>query len=117
MSFLSELFSAGVWGRKPPSAPKWNKWVHRNLSDNHCMECLMLDGCWFSQQKAPKWPHHTTCHCILEDILWATRFGVLIITAADTHLISNLLLGERIVTSQKAHILFAVLPDIHTYPP
>lgn len=68
MSFLSESFSAGVWGKEPPSAPKWNKWVHRNLSDNHCPECLMLDGCWFQREKTPKWPHHPFCHCVLEDI-------------------------------------------------
>ncbi len=54
MSFLSELFSAGVWGDKTPNAPKWNKWIHRNLSDNHCPECLKLDGCWFLKDKMPK---------------------------------------------------------------
>ena len=68
MSFLTDLFSAGVWGDKPTSAPKWKKWIHRNLSDNHCPECLMLDGCWFLKEKTPKWPHHQFCHCVLEDI-------------------------------------------------
>ncbi len=68
MSFFSELFSAGVGGEKTPAAPKWNKWIHRNLSDNHCPECLMLDSCWFQREKTPKWPHHPFCHCILEDI-------------------------------------------------
>ncbi len=68
MGFLDELFSAGVWGEKTPTPPKWKKWIHRNLSDNHCLECLMLDGCWFSKEKTPKWPHHPFCHCILEDI-------------------------------------------------
>ena len=42
MGFLNELFSAEVWGEKTPTAPKWKKWIHRNLSDNHCSECLML---------------------------------------------------------------------------
>lgn len=68
MSFLHELFSAGVWGEKTPTAPQWKKWIHRNLSDNHCPECLMIDGCWFLKEKTPKWPHHPFCHCILEDI-------------------------------------------------
>ena len=68
MGFLDELFSAGVWGEKTPTTPKWKKWIHRNLSDNHCLECLMLDGCWFLKENAPKWPHHTFCHCVLEDI-------------------------------------------------
>ena len=68
MGFLNELFSAGVWGKKTPDAPKWNKWIHRNLSDNNCPECLQLDGCWFLNEKTPKWPHHPFCHCDLEDI-------------------------------------------------
>ena len=46
----------------------WIKWVHRNLSQNHCPECLMLDGCWFLRKKAPGWPHHPFCHCVLENI-------------------------------------------------
>lgn len=68
MNFLDELFSAGVWGKKAPAAPQWKKWIHRNLSDNHCPECLMLNECWFEKDKTPKWPHHPFCHCILEDI-------------------------------------------------
>ena len=68
MGFLNELFSAGVWGEKTPAAPKWKKWIHRNLSDNHCPECLMLDSCWFLKEKTPIWPHHPFCHCVLEDI-------------------------------------------------
>ena len=38
------------------------------MSDNHCPECLMLDGGWFLKEKTPKWPHHPFCHCVLEDI-------------------------------------------------
>ena len=53
MGFLNELFSAGVWGEKTPTAPQWKKWIHRNLSDNHCPECLMIDGCWFLKEKHP----------------------------------------------------------------
>lgn len=68
MSFLSELFSAGVWGKEAPAAPLWKKWIHRNLSDKHCEECLMLDECWFFGEKTPVWPHHPFCHCVLEDI-------------------------------------------------
>ena len=68
MSFLDELFSAGVWGEKTPAAPKWKKWIHRNLSDNHCHECLKLHECWFLKEKTPKWPHHPFCHCVLEEI-------------------------------------------------
>ena len=53
---------------KLPEAPKWNRWVHRNLSDNHCEACLKLDGCWFQKEKTPRWPHHPFCHCVLEDL-------------------------------------------------
>lgn len=30
--------------------PKWIIWMHRNLSANHCEECLRLDGCWFLEE-------------------------------------------------------------------
>ena len=68
MSFFEDLFASGVWGKKPPDEPKWNKWIHRNLSDNHCKECLKLHECWFLKENAPRWPHHPFCHCVLEDI-------------------------------------------------
>ena len=68
MDLLKEMFSAGVWGEKIPKVPKWIKWVHRNLSENHCPECLLLDNCWFFKSKSPKWPHHPYCHCILEPL-------------------------------------------------
>ena len=67
-TLLNDLFSAGVWEKQTPQTPVWNKWIHRNLSDNHCPECLMLDGRWFFREKTPKWPHHTFCHCVLEKI-------------------------------------------------
>ena len=70
--YINELFRGYVYGgsmgRKTPDEPEWNKWIHRNLSDNHCPECLKLDECWFLKEKTPKWPHHPHCHCILETI-------------------------------------------------
>lgn len=48
--------------------PEWIKWVHRDLSDNHCLECLALDGCYFSKDNTPTHPHHPYCHCILSPI-------------------------------------------------
>ncbi len=68
MSNLLEVLKAAVWDKEPPKELKWNKWLHRNLTDKHCQECLTLDGCWFAKEKTPKWPHHSFCHCILEDI-------------------------------------------------
>ena len=68
MDYLNKIIKSAVWGEKPPEIPKWNQWLHRNLSDNHCQECLMLHDCWFEKAKTPKWPHHLFCHCILEDI-------------------------------------------------
>ncbi len=65
MKFSSEEFLEGLWGTLKS---KWIKWIHRNLSDNHCPECIMLDNCWFLRAQAPTWPHHKFCHCVLEPI-------------------------------------------------
>ena len=81
MDLLSELFSAGVRGEKAPAKTKWKKWTHLNLSNNHCPECLMLDNCWFSKDKTPKWPHHPFCHCVLENISYT---DVLTKSSADS---------------------------------
>ncbi len=72
MNYIEELFKSGVWGTKTPNAPEWIKWVHRNLSENHCPECLKLDSCYFLKEKAPKHPHHLYCHCVLEPISYNT---------------------------------------------
>lgn len=53
---------------KAKTDPEWVKWIHRELSDRHCQECLRLDGCWFLKAKAPQWPHHLFCHCTLRDV-------------------------------------------------
>ena len=60
--------------RKYPPYLNGKKWIHRNLNDNHCPECLMLDGCWFLNDKKPIWPHHPFCHCVLEDISYNDVF-------------------------------------------
>lgn len=72
MSYIDELFKSGVWGTKEPKEPEWVKWIHRNLSENHCPECLKLDGCYFLKEKAPKHPHHPYCHCLLNSISYNT---------------------------------------------
>ncbi len=72
MNYIEELFKSGVWGTKAPTAPNWIKWLHRNLSENHCEECLKLDGDYFLKEKAPKHPHHLYCHCVLEPISYDT---------------------------------------------
>lgn len=46
----------------------WIEWIHRNLSDKHCEVCLSLNGCWFLKTKAPTWPHHQYCHCVLKNV-------------------------------------------------
>ena len=68
MNFLSQVIKAVQRGDSIPSEPQWVKWIHRNLSPNHCPECLQLHKCWFAKNATPKHPHHTYCHCILEDI-------------------------------------------------
>lgn len=60
--------------------PQWVKWVHRSLSDRHCQQCLKLDGCLFARSNHPRWPHHPSCHCILESVDYAT-----VLAAAVTH--------------------------------
>ena len=72
MSYIDELFKSGVWGTEKPTEPEWIIWIHRNLSENHCPECLKLDKCWFLKEKAPKHPHHPYCHCVLEPISYNT---------------------------------------------
>lgn len=68
MDYLSEVMRAAVWGERPPDAPIWIQWIHRNLSENHCPECLKLDECWFAEEKTPRWPHHPYCHCVMESV-------------------------------------------------
>lgn len=68
MDYLSEMIKAAIWGERLPDVPKWIKWIHRNLSENHCPECLKLHECWFAKEITPKWPHHPFCHCLLEEI-------------------------------------------------
>lgn len=65
---MDDLVRAAVWNERPPDEPKWNTWIHRNLSENHCSECLKLDRCWFAKDATPRWPHHPFCHCVLEEI-------------------------------------------------
>ena len=67
MKFSSIDFLQGLW---EGTNNDWIKWIHRNLSDNHCPECLMLDNCWFLRSKAPPWPHHPYCHCLLEPLTY-----------------------------------------------
>lgn len=65
LKFKGDEFLRGLW---EGTNSDWVKWIHRNLSDRHCPECLMLDNCWFLRSKAPPWPHHPYCHCLLESI-------------------------------------------------
>ena len=54
--------------QKSADSPRWVKWIHEPASILHCLECLQLDGCWFTWGNAPIWPHHEKCHCRLEEI-------------------------------------------------
>ncbi len=65
MKFSSEEFLEGLWGS---TRSIWVQWIHRNLSDKHCPKCLKLDKRWFLRTKAPPWPHHPRCHCLLQPI-------------------------------------------------
>lgn len=52
--------------------PRWLQWIHHSEGKTHCQECLMLDGCFFQQGKAPPCPHHPYCHCTLEEVEYET---------------------------------------------
>lgn len=54
--------------QKSTATPQWVKWIHETAGIIHCLECLQLDGCWFTWDNAPVWPHHENCHCRLEAI-------------------------------------------------
>lgn len=61
------------------TALHWVQWIHHSEGKTHCSECLMLDGCFFQQGKAPPCPHHPYCHCTLEEVgdtvVWANVFA------------------------------------------
>lgn len=54
--------------QKSTATQQWVKWVHEPAGIFHCLECLQLDGCWFTWDNAPPCPHHEKCHCRLEAI-------------------------------------------------
>lgn len=68
MSLDFDEFLKGLWGKSDSNKHNWVKWVHRNLSENHCPECLALDGCLFAGDNHPRYPHHQFCHCSLKEI-------------------------------------------------
>lgn len=62
-----------ILSRKSATFPEWVRWTHHPDPDGktHCMECLTLDGCWFSINNTPPCPHHPLCHCTLDPIPYA----------------------------------------------
>lgn len=59
--------SAGaILVRKSADFPDWVQWTHHSEGKTHCEECLMLDGCFFTEEAHPPCPHHPYCHCTLE---------------------------------------------------
>ena len=57
--------------QKSTDFPDWVRWIHHSDGKTHCLECLMLDGCWFARDTHPPCPHHPFCHCTLEPIDYA----------------------------------------------
>jgi hypothetical protein len=68
--------------RKSAAVLDWVKWVHQSLSENHCEECLKLDGCLFSKNNHPTWPHHPYCHCILESVSYGVVAAIAVADSA-----------------------------------
>ena len=93
MNWFEKLFSTAVWGNNMSTDRKWIKWKHRILSDKHCLECLMLDGCWFLRAKTPRWPHHDFCHCTLDEIsyhdVWSTASSSCSFSKFDPYLFNT----------------------------
>ena len=104
MDYLSEVIKAAVWGESPPQMPKWNKWLHRSLSDNHCEECLKLDGCWLTKNKTPEWPHHPYCHCVLENIPYNEVINNATATAAYSKFDPYLIQWVNMVTGKNGYL-------------
>lgn len=57
--------------QKSTDFPDWVQWTHHSEGKTHCEECLMLDGCFFTEDAHPPCPHHPYCHCTLEPIDYA----------------------------------------------
>lgn len=57
--------------QKTAEQPNWVQWTHHSEGKTHCEECLMLDGCFFTQSNHPPCPHHPFCHCTLDPIPYA----------------------------------------------
>lgn len=95
--------------------PCWLQWVHHSEGKTHCQECLMLDGCFFQQGKAPPWPHHPFCHCTLEEVPYAVVQQTLphtVITANLIHTYSTRIIFismEKIGHLKVGAILFQIL--------
>ena len=74
--YYKQCFGTIEKGAGPPG---WVKWTHHSEGKTHCETCLMLDGCWFMEGKAPPCPYHPYCHCTLEPVPYA----VVLINAAS----------------------------------
>lgn len=60
-SLVSEFTENEPYGLLPP---EWIEWMHISQGKTHCVDCLVLDGCWFEKSQMPKLPQHPRCHCI-----------------------------------------------------
>ena len=60
-----------VLAQKSADSPGWVQWAHHPQGKTHCAECLMLGGCFFTEEAHPPCPHHPFCHCTLDPIDYA----------------------------------------------
>ena len=68
---IHKIWIAPLVSRKDYWNNLWVKWEHHMDGILHCIDCLQLDGCYFTFINAPAWPHHDNCHCTLEAIDFA----------------------------------------------
>lgn len=55
-----------IFVRKSDGFPDWVQWTHHPEGKTHCVECLMLNGCWFAKDTHPPCPHHPYCQELLD---------------------------------------------------
>ena len=63
-----KIIKGTILAGKSTGFPRWFRWTHHDEGKTHCEVCLKLDGCYFSEDKHPRCPHHLFCHCTLDPI-------------------------------------------------
>ncbi len=60
-----KTIKGSILAGKSTGFPRWFRWTHHDEGKTHCEACLMLDGCYFTEDRHPPCPYHPFCHCTL----------------------------------------------------